>query len=420
MKLLLQQVSRASVEVNGYVESRIGRGTIVYVAVRPGDSLEQAEKLAARVTKLNLWPDIGDLEKKCCTNVVDNGFEVLVVLQQSLVANFSKLEPSQDTADDAAKARELFQAFVAKLKEAYQEEMVVAAPFGEDSQVEMVAESPGLYELDTLQMAMQSRISRSAALAETDAGGTKLELTVESVTKALQRIPLLPKNKASLERSKVFLAFGAKKFRSALSDAAAAEVDDFSEALDGAAHFFTKQQQDQITAWTGLSISASAGEAEYDKIEEELDSKLAALSRNVKAELHEGQEAVPSTVQRFRPDWTGRAAPPTPGTVDRYVRPAVGFKGKGKGGGKGVRSYGIVSLDGAARLHGGNSQPYHSGQLRAQNEARFHFKQEPEDDHGKRKAPSVGPAALRLKKGMPTVAPMTPMPAKKLRSGEDI
>lgn len=150
MKLIVQRVSRATVEVDGYVESRIGSGLVLSVALRAGDTQEKAQKLAARVVKLKLWPEMFDPDKLWSSNVVDNGFEVLVLCQQSLCANFPQLTPNQQGALGEPEAKVLFEAFVAQLRKEYQEEMVVAAPFETTNmRVEATQDGPGMFELDT-------------------------------------------------------------------------------------------------------------------------------------------------------------------------------------------------------------------------------------------------------------------------------
>jgi hypothetical protein len=280
-------------------------------------------------------------------------------------------------------------------------------------------------------MAMHARQTKAAALVTTEkelGSGEKLSPTVEAVTKALQRIPLLPKSKATLEASRVYAAFGTKLFRSALSEAASNEVDGFSEALESAGHFFTRAQQEKIASWTGVDISAAAREDEdkQEELQEELEAKMAELYQGVKAEQEEEAALAKKQMVRQAADWTGRAAPATPGTTGRYtgrtpstVNTSKG-KGKGKSKGRGVRSFGIASLDEAARIHGLSSSDYHYGQLARISDKKFHFVKEEEGDEGtgvaKRKLGSANaPPPLRLKKGTPTIAPMTPMPAKSAR-----
>merc|ERR1719401_350686 len=84
------------------------------------------------------------------TNVVDSGSEVLVRLEQTLCSTFPKLVPDQSKTASVDKARPVFEAFVARLKHGYQDEMVVTAPIDSPSmRLEMVLEGAGVFELGT-------------------------------------------------------------------------------------------------------------------------------------------------------------------------------------------------------------------------------------------------------------------------------
>jgi D-tyrosyl-tRNA(Tyr) deacylase len=48
-------VLSASVTVDKQLISSIGKGTLVFAAVAPGDTQKDAEKLATKVLKLKLW-----------------------------------------------------------------------------------------------------------------------------------------------------------------------------------------------------------------------------------------------------------------------------------------------------------------------------------------------------------------------------
>jgi len=411
MKLLIQRVARASVEVDGMVENRIGTGVVVFVAVRPGDTVEKAQRLASKVLKLQLWSELGNLDSKWCTNVEENGFEVMAIMQQSLLAGLQKLSPSEDSAMASDKAGVIFDAFVKKLQEEYQEEMVVGAQISEEMRVDLTVDCPGIFELDLDQQAAVTQMKKAAALIDEKASNGQLEPSVAAVTKALQRIPLLPKSKAIPETNKVFRVFGLKKFRSAMSEASLAETDAFAEALEGASHQFTEQQQKQIMAWTGLTLTAPPREAAAEQEEPEDQPARPAKVTKVKAELFEEAKGA----ARMRPDWMGRAAPTTPGTAGRPGGLAGGrgvgaWAGKGmKGKGRGVRSYGIASIDESARLHGTGAPEAHYGQLARYTDQKFYFAKE-ESMEGAAQRGAKRPVAM-LAKGTPTVAPMTPAPA---------
>lgn len=414
MKLVLQRVSRATVEVDGFIESRIGSGIVLSLAFSAGDTRDKAVKLASRVVKLKLWPEMFDAEKPWKSSVVDNGFEILVLVQQTLAAGFPQLSPQQQGGLSEPEAKALFEVFVAQLRKDYQEEMVVSGPFDtKNMRVEATQDGPGMFELDSDAGARPTL--NQAALKEKLTPTAELLPQVGAVTAALQKLVAASPGPslAALEASRIFKVFATKAFRTALADAAQGEADIFAESLDAAAGFFTEKQQGQITAWTGLTITAPPAE-EMDEAEQESLKKTM-----VKEELNDGAQA------KKRPDWTGRAAPNTPGGggrvqarygFDNAYRGGVGKGGGFKGAGKSLtgrwgpaRSYGIASLDEANRIHGSNDAGIEYGQLRAFPDAKTKVGSVKEELPGeaKRKAPAGG-GPLKRPKGSPTVAPICP------------
>jgi D-tyrosyl-tRNA(Tyr) deacylase len=397
MKLIVQRVSRATVEVDGYVQSRIGSGVVLSLALRIGDTVEKAKKLAAQVVKLKIWPDMSDPEKICCTNVVENGYEILVVCQQSLNSTFPKMAPSDVGSMEDMHAEKMFQAFVAHLRKEYQEEMVVDAPFGQapNLKVEATLEGAGMFELGSDAPSVQQTVSRATIKAELNPA--EISPDVASVTTALKRLPGVSSRKAiaTLEACRIFNVFSLKKFRAALADAPQADADKFAEALDAAAGFFSRKQQEQITAWTGMAITAPPAEelAESDMTPEE-----ALALRQAKSMVK---------IEREKADWSGRAAPNTPGASAPWAASYKGYKGGGKRQWTPGRSYGIASLDESLKIHGaGSSGAYDYGQLSALPDAKMKVGlrgvKEEQD------ATPLGAPPRKRPKGTPTIAPQCP------------
>lgn len=390
MKLILQRVARASVEIDGCVENRIGSGLVLFVALKHGDTLAKARQFAAKVAKLAIWPELGNLDKKYQTNVQDNGLEILVVLQQSVYCSFQNTSPCEAVLLPIEQAKPIFQAFVEQLGKEYQEQMVVAATVSEEARVDLTIECPGVFEIDTDEAA-PARQARSAAVAEAaDVSSGEILPEVVKVTKALQRVPMLQKGKAVFEAGRIFRVFGMKKFRSALADAEVAETDEFVSAVQATGKFFSGKQQELIKNWLGdLDLPPSVA----DGIEG--DQKVSKVL----------------AVKKEAADWTGRAAPVTPGGVGgRWAGKAgkggVGFKGKGLG--KGVRSagHGIISMDGAAALHGMPAASFGQGQLQAFSGKDVSF----EESRGTKRTTPQTSLRNKFQKGTPTLAPMTPGP----------
>ena len=110
MKIVLQRVRSASVEVEGNAVGKIGRGVCLLIGVERGDSEEDALYLAHKVTELRIFPDD---EGKMNLSLLDTQGEVLAVSQFTLAASTRKgRRPGFDKAEEPERAEELFKYFV--------------------------------------------------------------------------------------------------------------------------------------------------------------------------------------------------------------------------------------------------------------------------------------------------------------------
>ena len=115
MKIVLQRVREAHVDVAGREVGRIGRGLCLLVGVEKGDSEADAEALARKAAELRIFPDAQD---KMNLSVLDVGGAVLAVSQFTLAGSTARgRRPSFDTAETPARAAELFDFFTAKVRE---------------------------------------------------------------------------------------------------------------------------------------------------------------------------------------------------------------------------------------------------------------------------------------------------------------
>src|SRR5258708_5001559 len=114
MRLLVQRVTGASVQVNGLIVSRIGPGYLVLVGVAGTDTRRQADYLADKLLNLRiLADDAGKMNRA----IVDKGGEILVVSQFTLYGDTQNgRRPGFAAAAPPDLARELYEYFVAKLR----------------------------------------------------------------------------------------------------------------------------------------------------------------------------------------------------------------------------------------------------------------------------------------------------------------
>ena len=138
MRALLQRVSEASVAINGEVVGQTGPGLLVLVCAMQGDSDAQAAQLAAKVSKLRIFPDDAG---KMNRSVLDVGGGALVVSQFTLAADTSRgNRPGFSAAAVPDEGRRLYKLFASKLAELGVP--VATGRFGADMQVALVNDGP--------------------------------------------------------------------------------------------------------------------------------------------------------------------------------------------------------------------------------------------------------------------------------------
>lgn len=114
MRIVLQRVHEASVEAEGRISGRIGRGICLLVGVEKGDSETEADRLAAKAVELRIFPDAAG---KMNLSLADIGGEALAVPQFTLAGSVRKgRRPSFDGAEEPRRAEALFARFVESVR----------------------------------------------------------------------------------------------------------------------------------------------------------------------------------------------------------------------------------------------------------------------------------------------------------------
>jgi D-tyrosyl-tRNA(Tyr) deacylase len=145
MRVVLQRVARASVTVDGSAVSRIGRGFLLLVGVGHDDGPGDADRLAAKIATLRVFPDGGGTMNLSLADV-DGG--ALVVSQFTLYGVLRKgRRPSWAGAAGPETAAPLVEALAAGLEARGVE--VARGAFGADMQVELVNDGPVTLMLDS-------------------------------------------------------------------------------------------------------------------------------------------------------------------------------------------------------------------------------------------------------------------------------
>ena len=114
MKVLVQRVSKAEVEVDGAIVGSIARGLLVFLGVEKDDTAEAAAWNAAKTAALRIFPDEAGRMNR---SVSDIGGEILVVSQFTLASSTRRgNRPSFEAAAEPEAAKTLYETFVAELR----------------------------------------------------------------------------------------------------------------------------------------------------------------------------------------------------------------------------------------------------------------------------------------------------------------
>ncbi len=138
MRAVLQRVKKAKVKVGGKVVGEIGSGYFILLGVGKDDNEDKVAQLADKVLKLRV---IADQDDKMNLSITDVNGEILVVSQFTLYANTQVgRRPSFIDAAQPETARDLYEKFVAKLRESRLK--VETGEFGAMMEIESVADGP--------------------------------------------------------------------------------------------------------------------------------------------------------------------------------------------------------------------------------------------------------------------------------------
>ncbi|MBR6586762.1 MAG: D-tyrosyl-tRNA(Tyr) deacylase [Kiritimatiellae bacterium] len=145
MKVWIQRVTEASVEIAGEMVSQIGQGYLVLLGVTHSDTEKTADEIADRICKLRIFEDENG---KTNRSVVDVGGSVIVVSQFTLYADTSHgRRPGFSHAARPEIAEPLYERVVAKIREVLGEDRVGTGRFGAEMKVRLLNDGPFSVEL---------------------------------------------------------------------------------------------------------------------------------------------------------------------------------------------------------------------------------------------------------------------------------
>lgn len=138
MRIVIQRVTSASVEVNGDVCGKIGSGYLLLLGVGQGDTEEDCRRLADKIINLRIFSDEND---KINLSLNDVDGELLIVSQFTLYADCRKgNRPNFIQAGKPDEAERLYNYFADYCRS--KGKRVETGIFGADMKVSLVNDGP--------------------------------------------------------------------------------------------------------------------------------------------------------------------------------------------------------------------------------------------------------------------------------------
>ena len=138
MKLLVQRVSKASVEVQAEQIASINKGVLVFVGFDRDDNYQKLKSLTDKLLNYKIF---NDSKGKVSMSLIETNNEVLIVPQVTLsVATKKGTKPSFSHAAGPEAGNQLFDDFQKLIEEKYKKPAV--GMFGADMSVSLVNEGP--------------------------------------------------------------------------------------------------------------------------------------------------------------------------------------------------------------------------------------------------------------------------------------
>lgn len=144
MRIVIQRVLEARVEVDGKTVGAIGKGTLVLFGAHKDDTPPQTEWLASKLVNLRMFADVAG---KMNLSLLDIQGEALIVSQFTLYGNCSEGRRPEFTATASPQiANELYEKFIGEVRG--RKIKVETGIFGAYMKVSLVNDGPVTFILD--------------------------------------------------------------------------------------------------------------------------------------------------------------------------------------------------------------------------------------------------------------------------------
>jgi len=146
MRVLIQRVKSASVEIDNKTYSSISKGLLILVGIEDADSEEDTDWLCRKIASLRIFNDENGIVN---LSVTDIGGEIMVISQFTLHAMTKKgNRPSYIRAAKPDLAIPMYEGFVSEL-EKISRLKIATGVFGADMKVNLINDGPVTIWIDS-------------------------------------------------------------------------------------------------------------------------------------------------------------------------------------------------------------------------------------------------------------------------------
>jgi len=146
MKVIIQRVSRASVEINSSVYSSINGGMVIFLGIKKGDKIQDVDKFVDKILKLRIFEDSNG---KMNLPIRDVQGEILIISQFTLYADTKHgNRPSFFQSETPILAEKIYNQFVNYISET--KIIVKTGQFGAMMNVNLVNNGPVTIEMENI------------------------------------------------------------------------------------------------------------------------------------------------------------------------------------------------------------------------------------------------------------------------------
>lgn len=146
MRLVIQRVKHASVEIENKIKGRINHGLLILLGITHDDTIEDLNWLSQKLVNLRIFNDENGVMNK---SLIDVNGDILLISQFTLYAQTQKgNRPSYINAAKAEIAIPLYEQMILKLQRDLNKE-IQTGEFGADMKVELLNDGPVTIIMDS-------------------------------------------------------------------------------------------------------------------------------------------------------------------------------------------------------------------------------------------------------------------------------